>query len=310
MRTVTYEPPVGGRLNSPQFRGAAQFINQFEGLPKGVTRFDLLKLVKQAGPFAGFSAKMIQLLEYYLLFTRDCDWAAHSQPIVYQALSKTALDFGVSERQIQRLENDLFMIGALTWNDSGNHRRYGVRSDDGEIMHAFGVDLTPLAALREVLQTKLIEKQRLDAAWMETKRQISWYRRQINGLICEAADHPSLERLRFETEQNYEGIAISIRTYMSLNDLKIMLQAHKDLHATILNAVQHAENSRLDAKARQRGRQANPCHARHQASRLSFRLRHRLKRSGGTGRARQAGREAQNGGGVAVSVAGGRGAAD
>jgi replication initiation protein RepC len=241
-----YEPPVGGRINSPKLRGAAQLINQFEGLPKGVTRFDLLKLVKQAGPFAGFSAKMVQLLEYYILFTRDRDWATHGQPIVYQAVSKTALDFGVSERQIQRLEKDLFTIGALTWNDSGNHRRYGVRSDDGEIMYAFGVDLTPLAALRETLQARLAEKQRLDAAWMETKRQISWYRAQIRGLISEANEYPSLDRLRFETEQNYDGIAVSIRTYMSLSDLQIMLQAHKDLHGAILEAVQHAEGIRID----------------------------------------------------------------
>jgi len=244
--TSMYEPPVGGRINSPKFRGAAKIINEFEGLPKGVTRFDLLKLVKQAGPFVGFSSKMIQLLEYYILFTRDCDWTAHGQPIVYQALSKTALDFGVSERQIQHLEKDLFTIGALTWNDSGNHRRYGVRSDDGEIMFAFGVDLTPLAALRETLQTKLAEKKRLDAAWMETKRQISWYRAQIRSLINETAEFPSLDKIRFETEQNYEGIAVSIRTYMSLGDLKIMLQAHKDLHGVILEAAQRAENIRLD----------------------------------------------------------------
>jgi replication initiation protein RepC len=153
-----YEPPAGGRINSPKLRGAARLINDFEGLPEGVTRFDLLRLVKQAGPFAGFSAKMVQLLEYYILFTRDCDWAAHGQPIVYQALSRTALEFGVSERQIQRLEKDLFTIGALTWNDSGNHRRYGVRADDGEIMYGFGVDLTPLAALRKVLESETARK--------------------------------------------------------------------------------------------------------------------------------------------------------
>jgi hypothetical protein len=62
-----YEPPVGGRINSPKLRGVAQFVSTFEGLPDGVTRFDLLKLVKNAGPIAGFTPKMIQLLEYYIL---------------------------------------------------------------------------------------------------------------------------------------------------------------------------------------------------------------------------------------------------
>jgi replication initiation protein RepC len=243
-----YEPPVGGRINSPKFRGAAQLVSDFAGLPKGVTRFDLLKLVKRTGPFAGFSSKMTQLLEYYILFTRDSDWTANGRPIVYQALSKTALDFGVSERQVQRWEQDLFNVGALMWNDSGNHRRYGVRDENGEIMYAFGVDLTPLASLREALALKLQEKERLDAAWMETKRQISWYRRQINSLISEAAEYPHLNALRWETEPNYDGIAGAIRTYISLPDLQTLLQAHKDLHSMILKAVRNAENNRLDAE--------------------------------------------------------------
>lgn len=243
-----YEPPVGGRINSPKFRGAESFIKDFPGLPAGVTRFDLLKLVKQAGPSAGFTPKMIQLLEYYLLFTQECDWKAGNQPIVYQALTKTALQLDISERQVQRLEKDLFTAGALTWQDSGNHRRYGVRSDDGEIMYAFGVDLTPLAALRETLQAKLAEKRRRDEEWMEIKRQISWYRAQIRSLINEATDYPALDKLRFETEQNYEGIAVSIRTYMTIADLQTMLQAHKDLREAIFKAVQTEENRFRDAE--------------------------------------------------------------
>lgn len=243
-----YEPPVGGRINSPKLRGVAQFVSTFEGLPEGVTRFDLLKLVKNAGPIAGFTPKMIQLLEYYILFTRDCDWAANSQPIVFQALSKTAQHFGVSERQIQRLENDLFKIGALTWNDSGNHRRYGVRSEDGEIMHAFGVDLTPLAALRTSLETRWAEKQRLDAAWMETKRQISWYRRQLNGLICEAGEYSSLDKIRFETELAYKEVAVPIRVYLTMESLQSLLKTHKALHSTLLEAVRAAANCALDAE--------------------------------------------------------------
>lgn len=250
-----YEPPVGGRINSPKLRGIAQFVSTFEGLPAGVSRFDLLKLVKNAGPIAGFTPKMIQLLEYYILFTRDCDWTANSQPIVFQALSKTAQHFGVSERQIQRLENDLFKIGALTWNDSGNHRRYGVRSEDGEIMHAFGVDLTPLAALRASLESKLVEKQRLDAAWMETKRQISWYRRQLNGLISEAGEYASLDQIRFETEAAYKEVAVPIRVYMTIENLHNLLKAHKALHSRLLEAVRAAVNLALDAEiaAEQRG---------------------------------------------------------
>ena len=102
---------------------------------------------------------MINLLDYYMAFTRDLDWEEGSSPIVYQSLSRTALDLGVSERQIQKLEKALFEVGAITWNDSGNHRRYGQRCQEtGRINYAYGVDLTPLAYIKADLEIKLAEK--------------------------------------------------------------------------------------------------------------------------------------------------------
>ena len=70
----TYNPPLsGGRISSPKIRGADQFSDEFEGLAEDAKRFELLKLVKRVGAYAGFTSKMVQLLEYYLVFTKDCD---------------------------------------------------------------------------------------------------------------------------------------------------------------------------------------------------------------------------------------------
>lgn len=236
----TYNPPLsGGRISSPKIRGADQFSDEFEGLAEDAKRFELLKLVKRVGAYAGFTSKMVQLLEYYLVFTKDCDWKAGGRPIVYQALSKTALDFGVSERQIQKLEKALFEVGALAWNDSGNHRRYGSRdAETGEIIYAYGVDLSPLAGLRAFLVGKDSEKRLADEAWMETKRQISWYRSQIRSMIAEAREIRTLEHFSIQAESNYEGISISIRTYMDQKDLHTLLEAHKDLYDVLMNTLE------------------------------------------------------------------------
>src|SRR3982751_1949914 len=145
----------GGRRSTPELRASVQMAEAFEGLPQEVDRYDLLILVKRAGKGAGFTSAMIELLDYYMAFTRECDWEQGARPIVYQSVSKTALDFGVSERQIQKTEQALFKAGAITWNDSGNHRRYGQRHQKtGRIEYAFGVDLTPLAWLRAELEKK------------------------------------------------------------------------------------------------------------------------------------------------------------
>jgi hypothetical protein len=51
----TYNPPLsGGRISSPKIRGADQFSDEFEGLAEDAKRFELLKLVKRVGAYAGF----------------------------------------------------------------------------------------------------------------------------------------------------------------------------------------------------------------------------------------------------------------
>jgi replication initiation protein RepC len=82
------------------------------------------------------------------------------------------------------------------------------------------------------------EKKLADEAWMETKRQISWYRSQIRSMIAEAREVRTLEHFSIQAESNYEGIAISIRTYMDIKDLRTLLEAHKDLYDVLMNTLE------------------------------------------------------------------------
>ncbi len=236
----------GGRIASPAYRQALTQCEDFTGLQDSVNRYDLLLLVKRVGKAAGFSPRMIQLLDYYLAFTRDCDWEEGSRPIVFQSLARTALDLGVTERQIQNLEQQLFQIGALAWNDSGNHRRFGQRdAQSGRLLFAFGVDLTPLAYLKGELETKLQEKQLLDQAWLATKRQISSHRRQICALLLELQARGEDCQ---QWEADYAPIAGAIRTYQNLATLRATLAQHQALHATLL-AMVGVEEGACDAPA-------------------------------------------------------------
>ncbi len=228
----------GGRISSDAYRASLGLSDDFSGLEENVNRYDLLLLIKRVGKSAGFSPRMIGLLDYYMSFTREIDWEEGSRPIVFQSVARTSLDLGVSERQIQKLEKQLFELGAITWNDSGNHRRFGQRCEQtGAILYAYGVDLTPLAYLRSVLEEKLQEKQLYDDAWMETKRQISWYRRQILALHAE-----SVEKRREQMSINglmeaYEKISFSIRTYMKLEELRTLLESHKKIMEQLVSII-------------------------------------------------------------------------
>ena len=228
----------GGRISSPKLRATLQQSEDFSGLEKDVNRYDLLILVKRVGKAAGFTAKMINLLDYYFSFCKDLDWEAGATPIVYQSLSRTALDLGVSERQIQRLEKSLHEVGAITWNDSGNHRRFGKRCPDtGRILFAFGVDLSPLVCLKPKLEELLHEKQLRDQAWIETKRQVSYYRRQIKACIAELIDGVgTVDEINTFTSQ-YDDIATKIKAHMDLSKVRSLLKDHKKLHENILSLL-------------------------------------------------------------------------
>ena len=234
----------GGRISSPKLRASLEQSEDFLGLEEDTNRYDLLLLVKRVGKSAGFTPRMIELLDYYMAFTRDIDWEEGSSPIIYQSLSKTALDLDVSERQIQRLEQQLFEVGALTWHDSGNHRRYGQRCEDtGEILYAYGVDLTPLAYLKEKLSQQLAEKKAEKAAWMESKRQISWYRRQIRAILAELEGRVDIDPPLHDLERQYEEIAKPIRTHMDNERLKSLIAEHKDIYEVVLKNLEKGQLS-------------------------------------------------------------------
>ena len=232
---------AGARFSTLALRDSVQKSKDFNGLEHSTNRYDLLLLVKRAGKNAGFSPRMIMLLDYYMSFTRDIDWEEGSSPVIYQSLSKTALDMGVTERQIQKLERALFDAGALTWHDSGNHKRYGKRdSKSGRILYAYGADLTPLAYLKPHLENIVHEKKLYDKAWMETKRQISWYRSQLRGVIGELAtssqDCTTLQK-------SYDDIAVQIRTNMDLSKLRALLAEHKALYTESVKLLERHEKT-------------------------------------------------------------------
>jgi len=230
----------GGRIASARYRQSLEQCGSFIGLEEKTNRYSLLLLVKRVGKLAGFTPRMICLLDYYMAFTSELDWEQGSQPIVYQSLSRTALDLGVSERQIQKLEKQLFDAGAITWSDSGNHRRYGQRDrETGRILYAFGVDLTPLAFLQHELEGKLHEKQLYAEAWQKTKRLISSYRRQIRSLILEwqQQQEGTSPQLLQKFEQDYQKIAIQLRAHIELQELRTLLGRHKALHSALIDAM-------------------------------------------------------------------------
>lgn len=234
---TAYHPSHGGgRCSSPQYRHSLSYSHEFIGVPDDFDRYELLRLCKRVGKAAGLTPRLLQLLEYYLGFTRPQDFAS-GNAVCYQSLARTALELGVSERQIQHLEQQGFQLGLWTWRASGNNRRFGQRDKEGNLLFAYGIDLLPLVTLREELEAKLQAKQRHDDAWVKTKRQISAFRGHIRSLFQEAFQQGHWNEQWDEWQAAYNGMAIPIRTYHELATLESLLARHKSLYETILVVV-------------------------------------------------------------------------
>lgn len=144
----------------------------------------------------------------------------------------------MSERQVQKLEKALFDAGAISWNDSGNHRRFGQRCpESGRISWAYGVELTPLAYLAGELQAKLNEKRLYDEAWLETKRRISWHRRQLRAHLAEWSLEEGSETAVAEFASRYDEIAIQLRTHLDLAAVRSLLARHESLLSELTDAM-------------------------------------------------------------------------
>lgn len=245
MQTIGNTTATGGRISSPHYRGSLKQSEEFEGLPEDVDRFYALKLIKKAGRDAGFNPELVQLLEYYLIRTNPVDWTEGNQPLCYQAVTTTAHDLDISERQVRNREKALNILGALTWEDSGNFKRFGVRDkESGQILYAFGVDMSPLAALIPSLEEKVQEKAEYKAAWNEKKRKISGYRARIRALLAESLLHKELTDIATTFQDEYDQVAYTIRTYHSLVSLEELAGKHQLIYQSLSEALEKATAAR------------------------------------------------------------------
>ena len=171
--------PTGGRELSPAHRRAVALADDFAGLPDGVGRYEVIRLLRRVGAAFGWTRPLIAHLELLIGYTREADWAPGGRPVVWLSVRATAMELDISERQVGRNELQMMKLCALAFRDSSNHRRFGRRDSDGNIVEAFGVDLSPVAVLLPRLA--VAEKRQTSEAreHRRLKRKLSAARRRV-----------------------------------------------------------------------------------------------------------------------------------
>ena len=175
--------PTGRRARGPEHFASETAAFEFPGLPEGENHTEIGELLETLGNRSGWSAGLINHFTMLLDWTRPQDWRAGAQPIVWLSVRETAAKLGISTSQVRRNEARLHEIGALSWKDSPNHRRFGSRDSAGAIVEAWGVSLAPAAALLPDLRRLARDHKDDRAQWKYLRHRIAACRANILAAV-------------------------------------------------------------------------------------------------------------------------------
>jgi replication initiation protein RepC len=212
---------------------------RFAGLPDGVTAHgQLLAAFKVAAPRLGLPARLVHAIDWLFKFTQPQDWNAEGRPIVWPSARLQQEALGLSETQTKRLIRCLIEAGIVTMRDSPNGKRYGRRDDKGQIMEAYGFDLSPLA-VRYAEFVRLAEEGRAEREAMgRLRRRATIARKGIVQILETAHDYG------FTGE---EWATLEIDTQTIVQALRRVERAHEmELGVTSLEQRQGAARVHLE----------------------------------------------------------------
>ena len=245
-KSAKTELATGLRGTSPESIRARQQAKDYrrEG-PPDVSRAAALKAVKRAAPAIGIGSVKLALLDQLFAGSRAIDWndPGGIGPIVWMSNAHLARVMCMSEDNVRRHLRGLAARGLISYRDGPTCRRHGKRGDDGRIIEAFGIDLSPIA-MRHAELTELAEAHEWEAREMKRLRgHRTVLHKDIRSLIASAlqrneppcpgtngsdAWHHALARLDVIREQHARDLDGLLEQVAGLEALQDRLEALYD----------------------------------------------------------------------------------
>src|ERR1700676_3901513 len=182
--------PTGFRRLTPGLLKADRTAESFTGLPDGVTvHGQLLAAFKAAAPRLGLSPRLVHAIDWLFRFTMAQDWGRGGRPIVWPSASLQQEALGLSATRMKAINRALIEAGLITMKDSPNGKRYGKRDAKGQIVEAYGFDLSPIAA-RHAEFTRLAAEAKAERIEMgRLRRRATIARNGITQILETAAEY-------------------------------------------------------------------------------------------------------------------------
>lgn len=112
-------------------------------IPDDTDKSDLYRLARLAGQALRFSTGMRFVLDKLIGCFKE---SVSGRLLVWPSNEFLMKETGLSERGVRYAVKNLIDAGVVTAKDSANGKRFAIRSKSGQIIDAFGLDLSPLPA--------------------------------------------------------------------------------------------------------------------------------------------------------------------
>ena len=204
--------PSGFRRLTPGLLHADRTAENFAGMPDGVTTpGQLLAAFKAAASRLGLSQCLVHVVDWLFRFTQPQDWGRGGRPIVWPSASLQQEALGLSATRVKAINRALIEAGLITMRDSPNGKRYGHRDPRGQIVEAYGFDLSPIAA-RHAEFVLLAEEAREERELMgRLRRRATIARKGIAQILETAAEYGFQGEEWSQLARDTQGLAVALK---------------------------------------------------------------------------------------------------
>lgn len=188
MQTVENGTGDVRRLADAQW-ASARLVESYQGLPEGVSKAMLLDRFERAAPRLDIGEGLVRLVRALVRVTQERDWTGGIfRPIAWPSNDMLGEELQRSRTAVQSLIRAAVRAGLVHMKDSGNGKRYGYRGDRGEIVEAFGFDLSPLGARWDQFADLAAARGIEQARRRHLRLKVSEIRREIRTVCADALE--------------------------------------------------------------------------------------------------------------------------
>jgi len=161
-----------------------------------VTRKELSTAARDAAKALGLRPAQRMVLSELVACWGEQEW---DRLLVWPSNDYLMARTGLTERTISRIVRQLIDMELIVPKDSPNGKRFAVKDLTGQIIDAFGFDLTPIYARRGEWQTKLVEQKQLREVQKRAFDEVTICRRATEEALNALAHHfPDVDRSTLE----------------------------------------------------------------------------------------------------------------